>query len=161
MGYRSVIVSAKQYEQERLYAQDVLSAPGVAAGDHVVLVADVDPPVVFGLGRAHSRDTVRYTHRILDEPVPFDAFPDLDDEAAVAERVGSEHRVDADKQTWIVSLGLPIEAATPAEAVRAFWSYVRELGPVELPTYVAPIQDELAMQAYVLGVEANQDPEED
>jgi hypothetical protein len=38
---------------------------------------------------------------------------------------------------------------------------VRELGPVELPTYVWPYGDELAMQAFVLGEEANQDPEED
>ena len=161
MGYRSVVVSAKQYEQERLYAQDVLSAPGVAAGDRVVLVADVEPPVVFGLGRALARDSARYTHRITDKPLPLDTFPDLDDEAAVAERVGSQHRVDADKRTWLGSLVLPTEAASPAEAVRACWSYVRELGPAELPTYVAPIQDELAMQAYVLGVEASQDPEED
>jgi hypothetical protein len=60
-----------------------------------------------------------------------------------------------------VSLDLPIEASTPAEAVRLFWSYVMELGPRELPTFVSPAGDELAMQAFVLGEEANQDPEED
>jgi len=58
-------------------------------------------------------------------------------------------------------VALPIEAATPAEAVRQFWSHVTELGPAELPTYVWPSGDELAMQAFVLGAEANQDPEED
>jgi hypothetical protein len=36
-----------------------------------------------------------------------------------------------------------------------------ELGPRELPTFVSPSGDELAMQAFVLGAEANQDPEED
>jgi hypothetical protein len=38
---------------------------------------------------------------------------------------------------------------------------VRDLGPAELPAYVWPSGDELAMQAFVLGAEANQDPEED
>jgi len=63
--------------------------------------------------------------------------------------------------TWLVSLALPIEAATPADAVRQFWTHVVELGPRELPAYVWPSGDELAMQAFVLGEEANQDPEED
>jgi hypothetical protein len=63
--------------------------------------------------------------------------------------------------TWLVSVALPIEAATPAAAVRQFWSHVLELGPGELPTYVWPYGDELAMQAFVLGEEANQDPEEE
>jgi hypothetical protein len=63
--------------------------------------------------------------------------------------------------TWLVSLALPIEAGTPADAVRQFWTHVVELGPRELPTYVWPSGDELAMQAFVLGEEANQDPEED
>ena len=38
---------------------------------------------------------------------------------------------------------------------------MQELGPRELPAFVSPSHDELAMQAYVLGAEANQDPEED
>ena len=63
--------------------------------------------------------------------------------------------------TWLVSLALPIEAATPADAVRQFWTHVAELGPKELPAYVWPSGDELAMQAFVLGEEANQDPEEE
>jgi hypothetical protein len=54
-----------------------------------------------------------------------------------------------------------VEAPTPAEAVRQFWSYVLELGPAELPAFVSPYGDELAMQAFVLGEEANLDPEED
>jgi hypothetical protein len=55
---------------------------------------------------------------------------------------------------------LPIEAATPADAVRQYWSYLRELGPQELPAYVSPTENQLAMQAFVFGDEANQDPEE-
>ena len=38
---------------------------------------------------------------------------------------------------------------------------MQELGPRELPAFVSPAGDELAMQAFVLGAEANQDPEED
>jgi hypothetical protein len=64
-------------------------------------------------------------------------------------------------RTWLVSLDLPIEAPTAAEAVRQFWAYVAELGPSELPTFVSPADDELAMQAMVGGVEVNLDPEED
>ncbi len=45
--------------------------------------------------------------------------------------------------------------------MRLFWSYVRDLGPAELPAFVSPAGDELAMQAFVLGEEANQDPEEE
>ena len=44
--------------------------------------------------------------------------------------------------------------------MRQFWSYVMELGPAELPTFVSPYGDELAMQAFVLGEQANLDPEE-
>jgi hypothetical protein len=64
-------------------------------------------------------------------------------------------------RTWLVSLDLPIEAPTAAEAVRQFWSYLRELGPEELPTFVSPTDDELAMQALVAGEPVNLDPEED
>jgi hypothetical protein len=65
------------------------------------------------------------------------------------------------RQTWLVSLDLPIEASSAAEAVRQFWTYVADLGPRELPTFVSPAGDELAMQAMVAGVEVNLDPEED
>jgi hypothetical protein len=77
--------------------------------------------------------------------------------ATAAEAVG---RV-ATRQTWLVSLDLPIEASSAAEAVRQFWTYVADLGPRELPTFVSPAGDELAIQAMVAGVEVNLDPEED
>ena len=76
-------------------------------------------------------------------------------------RLAARSAPAVDSQTWLVSLDLPIEAPTPAEAVRLFWSYVRDLGPAELPAFVSPAGDELAMQAFVLGEEANQDPEEE
>jgi hypothetical protein len=68
--------------------------------------------------------------------------------------------MDVLRRTWLVSVDLPIEAADPAEAVRQFWAYVRELGPGELPAFVSPAGDELAMRAYVLGQPVNLDPEE-
>jgi hypothetical protein len=62
---------------------------------------------------------------------------------------------------WLVSVSLPIEAPSEAEAVAEFWRYVTELGPHELPAFVSPAGDELAMQAYVADEPAPQDPEED
>jgi hypothetical protein len=66
-----------------------------------------------------------------------------------------------DRTAWLVSLTLPIEAPSRAEAVREFWTYVQALGPEELPAFVWPLGDELAMQAYLLGSQVNLDPEED
>ena len=166
MNYVALVVSADRFARERLYAQDMLDAPGTNPGDEVVLVAATDPPVVFGLGRAMPGARVKYTYRCLDEPLPAEELAPggtLDEAtyAAVVDRIGAQHRVDADKRTWLVSVDLPIEAASPAEAVRLFWSYVRELGPQELPAFVSPAGDELAMQAFVLGEETNLDPEDD
>jgi hypothetical protein len=147
--------------------------------------------MLFGLGRVRSAPgggaagvsgggaagvtgggapVVAYTHRLIDDPVPADGL-DLGGPGlhpiepatfeAYAGKVGSELRVDASKRTWLVSVDLPIEAYSAPEAVRAFWSYVYELGPRELPAFVAPSDDELAMQAFVLGAEASLDPEDD
>lgn len=65
------------------------------------------------------------------------------------------------RRTWLVSVDLPIEAASPAEAVAEFWAYLRELGPDQLPAFVAPIGDELAMRAYLAGEPHDLDPEDD
>jgi hypothetical protein len=132
--------------------------------------ADPDDPDAEPVDDTHL--VVAYTHRLLDEPVDVgDLLPgavrpgllSLDEEthARVAGRVAAAARVDADKADWLVSVALPIEAATPAEAVREFWSYVDQLGPRELPAFVSPARDELAMRAFVLGEPANLDPEED
>ncbi|EEP73132.1 hypothetical protein MCAG_03459 [Micromonospora sp. ATCC 39149] len=108
---------------------------------------------------------VAYTRRAFDEPVPAEGLA-LD--GPVTALSADAYRAllgllgpPPARRSWLVSLDLPIEAATPAEAVRLFWSYVRDLGPRELPTFVSPSHDELAMQAFVLGAESNQDPEED
>jgi hypothetical protein len=170
MAHWAVVISTERYDAERLFHNESLSdVVGPAAGDEVVLVAAGPEPAIFGLGRAGTHDVV-YTHRLLDEPLPADGLvpgepgAHLLDEAgfaAVAGRIGAEHRVDAPKSTWLVSLDLPIEASSPAEAVRTFWTYVMRLGPRELPAFVSPSGDELAMQAYVLGEETNLDPEEE
>ncbi|KIR64970.1 hypothetical protein [Micromonospora haikouensis] len=156
---------------------------GPRPGDAVAVLTE-DPLRLVALGRvaratAERREdpddpqsdpasgafVVAYTRRVFDEPVPADglaldgpvtALP-ADAYRALVGRLGPPPA----RRSWLVSLDLPIEAATPAEAVRLFWSYVRDLGPRELPAFVSPSGDELAMQAFVLGAEANQDPEED
>jgi hypothetical protein len=65
------------------------------------------------------------------------------------------------QREWLVSVAMPIEADTPAEAVREYWRYVAELGAAELPAFVSPVNDELAMIAYVADAIAPLDPEED
>lgn len=162
MAYRSIVLTPEQYAQERMYDEPFLAVVDVDAGDEVLLVAAIEPPVVFGVGKFEKTGFIRYTERNFDKPVPADAVL-LDGgeiEAGVFASFAERLRPGRDR-VWMVSLDLPIEAPTSGEAVRRFWSYVRELGPVELPTYVAPAGDELAMQAFVLGAEANQDPEED
>lgn len=65
------------------------------------------------------------------------------------------------QKEWLVSVALPIEAESPAEAVREYWRYLAELGSSELPAYVSPVGDELAMTAWVADAPAPLDPEED
>ncbi len=178
----SVLVSADRFAAERLYHRDVIEldwligVDGFGDGDQVALIADVAPPVVFALARVspttnddHSGArgdgavALAYTQRFFDEPRPaMDLFPtDGPVRELAPTALGALRPPAPPPRTWFVSLDLPIEAESAAEAVRQFWSYVGELGPTELPTYVSPVDDELAMQAFVLGEEANQDPEED
>jgi hypothetical protein len=166
-----VVVPEEQYEVERLFRHDTLELPGVTGpvpGDEILLVVGVQ---VVGLGRVRATApvVVEYTRRLFDSPQPTDqvlgpspldgALTRLDPVAyqAVADRIGRR----PDTSSWLVSVDLPIEADSPAEAVRQFWTYVMELGPSELPAFVWPSGQELAMQAYVLGGQANLDPEED
>ena len=65
------------------------------------------------------------------------------------------------RRAWLVSVDLPVEAESRAEAVRQFWAYVHDLGPAQLPAFVSPAGDELAMQAYLLGEPTDLDPEQD
>ncbi|NJC69345.1 hypothetical protein HC031_06365 [Planosporangium thailandense] len=189
MAHWAVVVPDERYEAERLFRHDTLELTGLdeplpAVGDRVALVAEAEP-VVFALGRvvsvgADARDPddpgaggagttleIAYTHRLFDAPLPADgvtgartgAHPiDPDRFAAFVEKAGAVPVADRE---WLVGVYLPIEAASPGEAVRAFWTYVQQLGPRELPAYVSPLGDELAMQAYVLGEVTNLDPEED
>ncbi|MEU4527419.1 hypothetical protein AB0F49_04235 [Micromonospora ureilytica] len=189
VGTWAVLLPAERYEAERLVHHDTLELTALTdvarpgPGDQVAVLVD-GPPRLVALGRVtapgrrHREDpddpqspvepgtlVVAYTRRAFDEPVPADLLT-LDGPVtalepaafrALADRLGPPPA----RRTWLVSLDLPIEAGTPAEAVRLFWSYVQELGPRELPAFVSPAGDELAMQAFVLGEQANQDPEED
>ena len=60
-----------------------------------------------------------------------------------------------------MSVDLPIEAADPGRGGREFWSYVRELGPAQLPVFVSPVGDELAMRVYLGSEPHDLDPEDD
>ncbi|MGC4809506.1 hypothetical protein ACLQ29_03120 [Micromonospora sp. DT228] len=189
LGTWAVLLPAERYEAERLVHHDTLELTGLAdstrpgPGDQVAVLVDA-PPRLVALGRVrapgqrHREDpddpqspvepetvVVAYTRRAFDEPVPADLLT-LDGPVTALEPAAFRALADQlgpppARRTWLVSLDLPIEAGTRAEAVRLFWSYVQELGPRELPAFVSPSDDELAMQAFVLGAEANQDPEED
>lgn len=161
-----VIIPEAQWATERLFQHDAVTVPASsvspAIGDEVLLVAEEQ---VVASARVEKSDggelSLWYLRRSFDEPVPATdlAAGPVDEETfrRFAHRLGGP----ADKKAWLVSVAMPIEAVNPAEAVRQFWSHVLELGPAELPTYVWPSGDELAMQAFVLGAEANQDPEEE
>ncbi|RAN98813.1 hypothetical protein [Micromonospora saelicesensis] len=189
VGTWAVLLPAERYEAERLVHHDTLELTGLTdvarpgLGDQVAVLVDAPPRLVAlgrvtAPGRRHREDpddpqspvepgtlVVAYTRRAFDEPVPADLLT-LDGPVTAVEPAAFRALVDQlgpppARRTWLVSLDLPIEAGTPAEAVRLFWSYVQELGPRELPAFVSPAGDELAMQAFVLGEQANQDPEED
>ncbi|MGC5018695.1 hypothetical protein [Micromonospora sp. DT47] len=173
-GAWAVLLPAGRYDAERLVHHDTLELAAPAGehrpreGDPVAVLTDA-PARLVALGRVIRLGAeslvVAYTRRAFDHPAPAETVTLAGpvtalDEAAyreLADRLGPPPL----RRTWLVSLDLPIEADSPAEAVRLFWSYVRELGPAELPAFVSPSGDELAMQAFVLGAEANQDPEED
>jgi hypothetical protein len=161
MGYRTVVVPAQRYAEERLVGNVELRLAGVPPGERVVLVAATEPPVLFGFGRAVRDGVVRYTRRLFDAPLPADGLADGPLAPDSFARLEAAAGTAAPVRTWLVGVDLPIEADSPAEAVRRYWSYLRELGPTELPAYVAPVDDELAMQALLVGEPAPLDPEED
>jgi hypothetical protein len=134
-----------------------------------------DPDDADGAGLPAAM-VVEYLLRAVDRPVPLVdlAIPEAmefepGDPAVLGEpgygrivaALGPQPSPVAPKREWLVSLDLPIEADSPAEAVRIFWTYVRQLGPAELPAFVSPRGDETAMRPYVLGAEHEMDPEED
>jgi hypothetical protein len=168
-------------------AEPAADASGPSPGDFVALVADADDAagsrVVFALGRVARRDRapeagdpddpdadrpdgtllVAYTRRLFDDPRPVPGPAEGDH--PVTELSAADYArltaAPAPARVWLVSLDLPIEAPTAAEAVRQFWSYVEDLGPRELPAFVSPSGNELAMQALVAGEPVNLDPEEE
>jgi hypothetical protein len=176
MAVWAVTIPADQWATERLFHNESVtlkSAAGAAGPDEeVLLVADDQIVALARTVKTDADDLVlAYLRRSFDDPVPVGGFAPAADGTAtevdpetfrrlVAALSGGPAR-PGPRPSYLVSVALPIEAANPAAAVREFWSHVRELGPVELPTYVWPYGDELAMQAFVLGAEANQDPEED
>jgi len=179
MAQWAVLIGAERLAAERLFHHDTLEVsdpPAYGArpvpGEEVLVVAPEPELAVVALGRfAGPGDTdgeplvIAYTRRFFDDPQPAEglalggALSPVD--AAAFQSLAGRLKPARDLSTWLVSVDLPIEADSPAEAVRRFWSYVRELGPRELPAFVSPSGDELAMQAYVLGEQANLDPEED
>ncbi|MEU8656507.1 hypothetical protein [Actinoplanes philippinensis] len=158
-----VIIPEGQWATERLFQHDAVTVPAVDSaevGDEVLLVAEDQVVALARVEKSDGELSLWYLRRAFDEAIPFEGSAGAIDEETFqryARRLGPP----ADRKPWLVSVAMPIEAANPAEAVRQFWSHVLELGPAELPTYVWPSGDELAMQAFVLGAEANQDPEEE
>lgn len=161
-----VIIPDRQWATERLFQHDAVTLAdgpaGAAVGDEVLLVAGEQ---VVALARVEKTGggelALWYLRRSFDEPVPAEGLAPGPVAEETFRRFSARLGGPADRKSWLVSVALPIEAVNPAEAVRQFWSHVLELGPAELPTYVWPSGDELAMQAFVLGAEANQDPEEE
>lgn len=169
------------YEIEAIEPAAALPA-GAGDGDEVALAGAEG---VFALGTVADK-AVAYRRR-LEEPVKTAATVSLDsaslnssaplndssrsddaaegagwtalDPEAWEELIGTlptpERRSD-----WLVTLSMPIEAVDKAEAVRQFWSYIKALGPKELPTFVSPYGRELEGTSFLLGVEHEQDPEE-
>jgi hypothetical protein len=175
MAQWAVGIPADRWATERLFHRQTVTVPGAAGrvlpDDEVLLVAG---GAVVALTRAvecGGDDLVlSYARRAFDGPVRAAELTLTDgvtpvDPALFRRLVGllgpPAVAAPAGRPSWLVSVALPIEAETPAEAVRQFWSHVLELGPAELPAYVWPSGDELAMQAFVLGQQANQDPEEE
>jgi hypothetical protein len=188
MGQWAVVLSEDEFADERLYTRDgitietgdtieTVDVRAPAIGDSAALMVATEPPALFGLGTVVASPNegavlVEYVRRVPDEPSPLPA-----DLAAIGQPglhaltpaqytrlagMVSDAGADGSSRTeWFVTVALPIEAATRAEAVREFWTYVDKLGPRELPAFVWPRGDELAMQVFVLGAVANLDPEEE
>ena len=167
LGDRVVLVAAGQ--------APVVFALGTVSATHHETLPDGDD--LDGAAPVDGDIAISYMARFFDDPRPVSgavALVSAGDVVRIDESLwtayadqaaGATSEAVADlapaRQTWLVSLDLPIEATSAAEAVRQFWTYVAELGPRELPTFVSPAGDELAMQAMMAGVEVNLDPEED
>ncbi|GAA2122155.1 hypothetical protein [Glycomyces algeriensis] len=183
MRYWLLALNEDEYTEQQAYeveAFEPASRPErVADGDEVALAG---PEGVFALGEVDG-PAIAYRRR-LEEPAKTVETVQIHGSAGSAEdevygfaeggaREGwTELNPDAwedlvrtlptpeRRSDWLVTLSMPIEAVDKAEAVRQFWSYIRSLGPKELPTFVAPYGRELEGTSFLLGVEHEQDPEE-
>src|SRR5688500_6569367 len=129
MAQWAVVLSPERFEAERLYHHETLELTGAGSralhGDQVLVLAERPGPVVVALGRVAGDGqplTVAYTRRSFDAPLPA---PGLEPdggfgpvEPAAFQAVVDRLPPPRDARTWLVSVDLPIEADSPAEAVR-------------------------------------------
>ncbi|MFC4333658.1 hypothetical protein [Salininema proteolyticum] len=132
---------------------------GVPDGAEVALAG---PEGVYALGKGAGGEVV--VDERIDSPVAVEApcepgLHEVDEAWWKAVEAGVEGHGPV--EDYIVNLSLPIEARSEAEAARLFWSYVRLLGPENLPLFIAPYGNELEGQAYLQGVPHEGDPEEE
>ncbi|GAB3221598.1 hypothetical protein GCM10027447_07420 [Glycomyces halotolerans] len=162
MRYWLLVLNEADFTEQQAYEVDsVEPAAGLPAGardgDEAALAG---PDGVYALGEVRDgavayRRRLEKFHGMVDAAEGWTELEPHAWEALVRALPDPERRSD-----WLVSLSIPVEAADRAEAVRHFWSYVRSLGPTELPTFVAPYGREIEGTAFLLGVEHEQDPEE-
>ncbi|MEU6247508.1 hypothetical protein [Glycomyces sp. NPDC047010] len=165
MRYWLLVLHEDEYAEQQAYEVESVEPEGArpegaADGDEVALAG---PEGVFALGELVGPAVV-YRRRLED--------PEKTDESTAADEGWTELMPDAwedlvrslptpeRRSDWLVTLSMPIEAVDKAEAVRLFWSYIRSLGPKELPTFVSPYGREIEGTAFLLGAEHEQDPEE-
>jgi hypothetical protein len=179
MRYWLLALNEDEFTEQQAYEVEAVEPSpalpdGAADGDEVALAG---PAGVFALGEVEG-PAVAYRRR-LEEPattvetVRAYGSAEADDQIHGATEGGwTELNPDAweelvrtlptpeRRSDWLVTLSMPIEAVDKAEAVRQFWSYIRSLGPKELPTFVSPYGRELEGTSFLLGIEHEQDPEE-
>ncbi|WP_240192556.1 hypothetical protein [Glycomyces sp. YM15] len=176
MRYWLLALNDDEYSEQQAYEVEAVEPAAAlpenaADGDEVALAG---PEGVFALGEVVGA-AVAYRRR-LEAPAPTAETERVYSAANDAEGLGKEAwtplnpevwedlvrtlPIPERRSDWLVTLSLPIEAVDKAEAVRQFWSYIRSLGPKELPTFVAPYGRELEGTSFLLGVEHEQDPEE-
>ena len=175
MRYWLLALNEDEFTEQQAYEVEAVeparALPEAAAdGDEVALAG---PGGVYALGEVAGR-AVAYRRR-LKGPVATAVTLRVYGTAGDAEsETGTWHELMPDawadlvralpaperRRDWLVTLSMPIEAVDKAEAVRQFWTYIRSLGPKELPTFVSPYGRELEGTSFLLGVEHEQDPEE-
>jgi len=172
MRYWLLALDDDEYTEQLAYEVDAVeptaSLPENASGGDEVALAG--PEGVFALGEVDG-STVVYRRRLV-EPSKTAETVQIYGTEGVAPKAWTELYPDSwedlvrtlptpeRRSDWLVTLSMPIEAVDKAEAVRQFWSYIRSLGPKELPTFVAPYGKELEGTSFLLGVDHEQDPEE-